>query len=249
MSIVSIPDSTPANGRLGVAWGVGNQLAVHPRAGSGPGSRAGPGLGTRVHEVRWETTLYEPVFRKLVNESSGVFQSLARASEEERAVGAETLVRVSRQYRSIMKDCQEQLEQLAETRPAAQAAHYLGQSELLYKLELIWHLVEILYLDTTPGGLVLPHLLHWTSLHFTGCEDRARSVLSQASAEPEQHAEYFLSLHELLRMMPACSVNTSAAAVAVLAGGGGGQDPGGRVRRLPRAGAPRGAAGRPGGEP
>jgi len=241
MSIVTIPDSTPANGRLGVAWGVGNQLAVHPRAGSGPGSRAGPGQGTRVHEVRWETTLYEPVFRKLVNESSGVFQSLARASEEERAVGAETLVRVSRQYRSIMKDCQEQLEQLAETRPAAQAAHYLGQSELLYKLELIWHLVEILYLDTTPGGLVLPHLLHWTSLHFTGCEDRARSVLSQASEEPEQHAEYweavtrfvlqgrleqarnllklhsefstdpFLSLDELLRKMPACSANTSAA--------------------------------------
>ena len=241
MSIVSIPDSTPANGRLGVAWGVGNQLAVHPRAGSGPGSRAGPGQGTRVHEVRWETTLYEPVFRKLVNESSGVFQSLARASEEERAVGAETLVRVSRQYRSIMKDCQEQLEQLAETRPAAQAAHYLGQSELLYKLELIWHLVEILYLDTTPGGLVLPHLLHWTSLHFTGCEDRARSVLSQASEEPEQHAEYweavtrfvlqgrleqarnllklhsefstdpFLSLDKLMRKMPACSADTSAA--------------------------------------
>ena len=180
MSIVSIPDSTPANGRLGVAWGVGNHLAVHPRAGSGPGSRAGPDQGTRAQGARGAMGDHAVRAR---------LQSLARASEEERAVGAETLVRVSGQYRSIMKDCQEQLEQLAETRPAAQAAHYLGQSELLYKLELIWHLVEILYLDTTPGGLVLPHLLHWTSLHFTGCEDRARSVLSQASEEPEQHAE------------------------------------------------------------
>ena len=55
-------------------------------------------------------------------------------------------------------------------------------TDLLYQLELIWHLVEIL--DTTLGAMVLPHLLHWTSLHFTGCEDRARSVLSQASKEP-----------------------------------------------------------------
>ena len=88
---------------------------------------------------------------------------------------------------------------------------------------------------------MLPHLLHWHSLHFTGCEDRARSVLSQASEEPEQHAEYweavvrfvlqgrmeqarnllklhsefqtdpFLSLDELLRKMPLCSSHTSSA--------------------------------------
>ena len=67
----------------------------------------------------------------------------------------------------------------------AESSHYLSQSDLLYKLDLIWHLVEILYLDTTPGAMVLPHLLHWTSLHFMGCEDRARLVLSQASKEPE----------------------------------------------------------------
>ena len=70
--------------------------------------------------MRWETTLYEPVFRKLVNESLGVFMSLAKQSEEERVVGVESLVKVSRQYRSIMKDCQEQLDNLAETSPAAQ---------------------------------------------------------------------------------------------------------------------------------
>ena len=59
--------------------------------------------------------MYEPVFRKLVNESLGVFQSLVKLSEEEKVVGLESLVKVSRQYRSIMKDCQEQLESLAET--------------------------------------------------------------------------------------------------------------------------------------
>ena len=112
-------------------------------------------------------------------------------------------MRVSRQYRSVIKDCQEQLEHLAETGAASQASHYLAQvgqnefqawnhfyltiliscsnqcllqSELMYKLELIWHLVEILFMDSSPGGLVMPHLLNWVSLHFPACEERARFV-------------------------------------------------------------------------
>jgi len=242
MSVALIPDKCAGPGlRLGVGWGAGNQLVVHTRPGIDEGgSNKGRG-GGKCHEVRWETTLYEPIYRKLVNESLGVFLSLAKLGEEERVVGVEQLVKVSRQYRSIMKDCQEQLEQLAETGLASESGHYISQSDLLYKLELIWHLVEILFLDTTPGGLVLPHLLHWVTLHFPGCEERARSVLSQGSEEPEQHAEYweavvkfvlqgrveqarnllrlhsefstdpFLSLDELLRKMPVCSSNTSAA--------------------------------------
>ena len=238
MCEVNLPE-TETGGRLGVSWGVGNQLLLHARPGLQ--GRAGRSGAARCHEGRWETTLYEPVFRKLVNESLGVFLSLAKQSEEERVVGVEGLVKVSRQYRSIMKDCQEQLELLSETCPASQSSHYMAQSDLLYKLELIWHLVEILYLGNTPGGLVLPHLLHWVGLHFPGCEEKARSVLSQASEEPEQHAEYweavvrfvlqgrldqarnllklhtefstdpFLSLDELLRKMPVCSATTSVA--------------------------------------
>ena len=101
-------------------------------------------------------------------------------------VELESLVKISRKYWRIMnwEVCEEQLESLTETVSTAESNHYLSLSDLLYKLELIWHLVEILYLDTTPGAMVLPHLLHWTSLHFTGCEDRARLVLSQASKEP-----------------------------------------------------------------
>ena len=34
---------------------------------------------------------------------------------------------MSRQYRSVIKDCQEQLEHLAETGAASQASHYLAQ--------------------------------------------------------------------------------------------------------------------------
>ena len=39
-----------------------------------------------MHEVRWETTLYEPVFRKLVKKSLGIFLSLQKLAEEEAGV-------------------------------------------------------------------------------------------------------------------------------------------------------------------
>ena len=77
-------------------------------------------------------------------------------------VELESLVKVTRNYRRIMnwRTVGLQLESLAETMSTAESSHYLSQSDLLYKLELILHLVEILYLDSTPGAMVLPHLLH-----------------------------------------------------------------------------------------
>ena len=32
-------------------------------------------------------------------------------------------------------------------------------------------------MDSSPGGLVMPHLLNWVSLHFPACEERARYML------------------------------------------------------------------------
>ena len=241
MAEVTVPCPTAGPGTLlGVAWGPGNCLALHTR---GPrGQQGGQGVrGATVQEVRWETTLFEPVYRKLVNESLGVFLGLQRLVEEEATPGPQELVRVSRQYRSVIKDCQEQLEELAERGQAGQSAHYSAQSELLYKLELVWHLLEILYLESSPGGLVLPLLLTWVARHFPGCEERARSVLSLGSDSPEQHGDYweavtqfvlqgrleearnllrlhtefstdpFTSLDELLRKMPQSSAASSAA--------------------------------------
>ena len=45
----------------------------------------------------------------------------------------------------------------------AQARHYQAQSELLYKLELTWNLVEILYIDIKPGGNRKTNIIFFTS--------------------------------------------------------------------------------------
>ena len=85
MAELTLPD--PAAGRtsrqLGVCWGPGNFLLLHVKKSKAEQQRLGGGSGeeSKVHEVRWETPLYEPVFRKLVKKSLGIFLSLQKLAE------------------------------------------------------------------------------------------------------------------------------------------------------------------------
>ena len=98
MAEVTVPDPAARSGRqLSACWGPGNSLLLHVRKSKAEqqqqqNSAGGSGEGTKVHEVRWETTLYEPVFRKLVNESLGIFLSLQKLAEEEAGVVSDQLV-------------------------------------------------------------------------------------------------------------------------------------------------------------
>ena len=66
MAEVTLPD--PAAGRtgrqLGVCRGLGNFLLLYVEKSKAEQQRLGGGSGeeSKVHEVRWETTLCEPVF-------------------------------------------------------------------------------------------------------------------------------------------------------------------------------------------
>ena len=77
------------------------------------------GLSVDLHLVEWETALYSPIMRKLVNESAQAFAALQKIAREEDVVGSAHLVRISRQYRSIMRDCQQQLDAEAEIEATA----------------------------------------------------------------------------------------------------------------------------------
>ena len=69
------------------------------------------------------------------------------------AVTNEFFVTISRQYRSILRDCQEQLDSDDDTNEDKDNA--AAHSELLYKLELIWNLVEILVIER-PTSTIKP---------------------------------------------------------------------------------------------
>ena len=61
MPVVTVADGTMGQGRrLGVSWAPGNCLALHARHPRGHTGASDGVRGARVHEVRWETTLYEP---------------------------------------------------------------------------------------------------------------------------------------------------------------------------------------------
>jgi len=230
--------------KLGAAWNAGRNSVLAFPSKRATTLAVRPGLSVDMHLVEWETTLYSPIMRKLVNESAQAFALQKIAREEGDVVGNAHLVRISRQYRSIMRDCQQQLDAEAEIEtaaapaasasatPPAKADFYVQQSELMYKLELIWNLVEIVCIEKPPNGMILPQLLQWISLHFPRAEELTRDVLSEHPESPEVGPEYwdaitlfvlqgrtdqaqkllrlhsefgsesFVSLDELLRKMP-----------------------------------------------
>ena len=83
----------------GAAFAVGNVLATYPAVGSRPkaSSRDDPEVELNttssvtsalsepcgLTQVTWETTLYQPVFRKLVNESSRTFLALQKSMSDD----------------------------------------------------------------------------------------------------------------------------------------------------------------------
>lgn len=192
-----------------------------------------------MNEVKFETSLYSPVFRKLVNESLTIFVDLQTLEKDgDERIPTAQLVRISRQYRSVLRDCQEQLDQERDVEMATDEATSFGdQSELLYKLELIWHLIEVIYVDKS-SGVILPALLQWIALHFPECDRLASSVLAEDDLpestfwdaitlyllqgrteeasrllriHPEMSTDPFVSLDELIRKLPKARPEQSGA--------------------------------------
>ena len=101
MAELILPD--PAAGRtgrqLGVCRGLGNFLLLHVKKSKAEQQQLGGGSGeeSKVHEVRWETTLV-----KLVKKSLGIFLSLQKLAEA--GVVSDQLVR-----RTILKNMKSQI--------------------------------------------------------------------------------------------------------------------------------------------
>ena len=71
---------------LGASWGVGNTLASFsaPALNKAGNKTSGTGKCGEIHTISFETSLYTPIFRKLINESAQTFIKLQKmASEEE----------------------------------------------------------------------------------------------------------------------------------------------------------------------
>ncbi|XP_015435064.1 PREDICTED: nuclear pore complex protein Nup85 [Dufourea novaeangliae] len=144
-----------------------------------------------VHILKPEVILFSPQLRKLVNESNGVFLSVRKIKSSSGDVRTE-LLQHSKQYRSILRACIESLQDICGKSLYNKTESFENFLTIFYQIECVWHLTEILYIDTVPGDVVLPQLLEWIKFHFPSTEHMASKILAQKALGAElKHANYW----------------------------------------------------------
>ncbi|XP_060921401.1 nuclear pore complex protein Nup85 [Labrus mixtus] len=188
-AITNIPAASDGK-HLGFAWGPGDILTyetLYSRTSSGV-----TGSGSLyIHEVRKDEDIYSPILRKLFNESHHIFVGLQTIREDLPSKNKKPqFVSISKNYRSVIRACMEELQQAAvSTKVADVATQYGNQVSILLAIELIWNLCEVLFIDAAPAGSLLLHLLDWVRLHKADVDEKAREVLQSES--PAEHRDYW----------------------------------------------------------
>ncbi|KAF7221082.1 nuclear pore complex protein Nup85 [Nothobranchius furzeri] len=174
--------------RMGFAWGPGDILVYETQnKASGP---TGSGCAF-IHVVRKDEDIYSPILRKLFNESHHIFVGLQTIKDDLPSKSKKPqFVSISRNYRSVIRACMEELQQAAvSANDTDMATQYGNQVSILLAIELIWNLCEVLFIDAAPAGSLLLHLLDWVRLHKSDVDEKAKGVLQSDS--PAEHRDYW----------------------------------------------------------
>lgn len=175
---------------IGFAWGPGDILVYETQFKPSGSFLSGPS-GSFIHKVRKDEDIYSPILRKLFNESHHIFVGLQTIKEDLPSKSKRPqFVSISRNYRSVIRACMEELQQVAvSTRDTEMATQYGNQVSILLAIELIWNLCEVLFIDAAPAGSLLLHLLDWVRLHKADVDEKAKDVLQSSS--PADHHNYW----------------------------------------------------------
>uniref|UniRef100_A0A672M1G2 Nuclear pore complex protein Nup85 n=1 Tax=Sinocyclocheilus grahami TaxID=75366 RepID=A0A672M1G2_SINGR len=166
-STTLIPGAGFYQKHLGFEWGPGD-LIVYETNYKLQGSPS-------VHIVRRDEDICSPILRKLFSESHLIFVGLQKIKEDVPSKNKKSqFVSISKNYRSVIRACMEELQQ---------------NVSILLAIELIWNLCEVLFIDAAPAGSLLLQLLDWVRLHKSDVDAKAREVLQSDS--PAQHQSYW----------------------------------------------------------
>ncbi|XP_028824427.1 nuclear pore complex protein Nup85 isoform X2 [Denticeps clupeoides] len=188
-AVTPIPGINVARGRLGFVWGPGDIL-VYESFSPAAAPLGGP-FCQDVYAVRKDEDIYSPVLRKLFNESHHIFVGLQKITFDLPSKTKKTqFVSISKNYRSVIRACMEEVQKLAvSTCESSLAAQYGNQVSILLAVELIWNLCEVLFIDAAQAGSLLLHLLDWVRLHKADVDEKAREVLQYES--PANHEAFW----------------------------------------------------------
>ncbi|XP_064594752.1 nuclear pore complex protein Nup85-like isoform X2 [Liolophura sinensis] len=199
LSVTVIPDPACAQG-LKATWGLGKQMFVfagmhHKVQEEMRGNLESP---TYIHQVKWDTEMHEPITRKLVNESRNIFMLLQhKVTECSGAALKPHLVKASRQYRAVLKACSINLHTAAGSTFNEEERERLERQVQIYEMiELIWSLCEMLFIEVSPGGVILTQLLEWLRWNFCEAETQALEVMQYDP--PENHKEYWDTIYRFV---------------------------------------------------
>uniref|UniRef100_A0A4W3GEP2 Nuclear pore complex protein Nup85 n=1 Tax=Callorhinchus milii TaxID=7868 RepID=A0A4W3GEP2_CALMI len=185
-SLQKIVGVDPGHHNMGFEWGP-VEILVYPIKRKGAGN-----VSPAIQVVRKDKDIYSPILRKLFNESHGIFVALQTTKKENVAKARKLqLVRVSRNYRSVMRAYMEELHKVSETGKLQIFFHFppLQKVSILSAMELIWNLCEVLFIEAAQAGFLLLHLLDWVRLHVCQVDSMAPEVL--ASDSPTEHRSYW----------------------------------------------------------
>lgn len=152
--------------------------------------------GCPLRELRWNLDMNNSITRKLVNESHSIFIDFQETCEEE-TVDQKTFLATSHQYRAVVQSCVMKLKDKLRYEKREEVTEKIkDQLDLYSYLEMIWHLCEVLLIESKSGGYCLPQLLTWLKWHFNDIDQLAQSVVS--SVEPHSHPEFWTVVYGLV---------------------------------------------------
>lgn len=182
--IYFVPNKLAMRAGIAGAWRSANELGVFPNI---PIHHNTPDKlsdyapdDASLFNVRPHVILFNPIIRKMVNESNGAFldiQAFMSRNPDSSAIKTE-LLKFSRYYRSIIRACLEHLQDEVMRAPPGETKHDLQSFvTIFYSIECIWHFSEIIFVENILGNAVLPQLLDWVRFHLPTHERNAAALL------------------------------------------------------------------------
>ncbi|GIY60351.1 nuclear pore complex protein Nup85 [Caerostris darwini] len=149
-----------------------------------------------LHEISAKVALYNDYVRKLVNESRKIFLSInTRIHDIQDERQRIEISRTSEKYRCVLIACIEELHVATES---TQDEDLADLRQMFSDIELLWHLLQSLVIDTHSASRVLYKLLDWIKWHFIFSEKKKEEIIKLE--EPSLHPDYWDTIiHFLLQ--------------------------------------------------
>ncbi|KAI2811905.1 Nucleoporin nup85 [Blomia tropicalis] len=147
------------------------------------------------HSSNWlqHSSLFtNPHVRGFISESGIVFKFVQRVSHNRELLNHSELLQSSRKYRSVIHSWLIKLSKVEQQQQQSAENDLVELSQMvkmLHKMEIAWHLCEIMLMDIRGPGQQAGQLLNWVKWHFTGFVELADQVI--VADLPQMHEFYW----------------------------------------------------------